>query len=210
MLHRLRVGGIQLLCPGWVHNRHKEGPRLPVYLASIQAGSVQQIYWNRLLWTTLLLYKYIIIMSTLEITRKIRYNDQLTMFHIAHNCPVTNIQWYLRSMRWLLCGNKDNPFFPVPWLLVILSVLALWGRKGPWDETSQYSKTQQFISRASWLGLNADFPLALLILVGGYLWMTSFILLFDHRGYVWAFGGQDALDRIVYFPEWRQPFCLWA
>lgn len=25
MLHRLRVGGIQLLCPGNVHNRNKEG-----------------------------------------------------------------------------------------------------------------------------------------------------------------------------------------
>lgn len=25
MLHRLRVGGIQLLCPGKVHNRNKEG-----------------------------------------------------------------------------------------------------------------------------------------------------------------------------------------
>lgn len=114
MLHRLRVGGFQLLCPGRVHNRNKEGPRLPVCLASVQAGSVQQICFNRFPCTTSILYKYIIIMSTLGIKRKISYNNQQTVFHNIHNCPVRSIHWYLRSMRWLQCGNKDNPLFLVP------------------------------------------------------------------------------------------------
>lgn len=64
-------------------------------------------------------------MSTLEINRKISCNDQQTVFHNVHNCPVRSIHWYLRSMRWPQSGNKDNPFFPVPWMLAILSVLVL-------------------------------------------------------------------------------------
>lgn len=128
------------------------------------------------------------------------------MFHCV---PVLSIQWYLRSMRWLQCGNKGHPLFPVPWMLAILSVLALWGRKQPWDETSQYTKTHQLIARTSLLAINDDFPLALLHLVGGYLWMTSFILLFKHRWSEWALWGQHAVDQIIYFPERRKPCCLW-
>lgn len=140
-------------------------------------------------------------MSTLAIKRKISYNNQQAAFHNGHNCPVRSIRWYSRSMRWLQCGNKDRPLCPVPWMLAILSVLALWGRKHPWDKTIQYSKTQQLIARTSLPGLIADFPLALLHLVGGYLWMTLFILLAEHRGPEWAV-------QMIHFPERRKPRCL--
>lgn len=146
-------------------------------------------------------------MSTLEIKREISYNNRQTVFHNVHNRPVS-IHWYSRSTRWLHSGNKDNPLFPVAWMWAILSVLALWGRKHPWDKSSQYSKTHQLIARTSLLGLNADFPLALLHRVGGDLWMTPFILLFEHRRSAWAFWGQRAVDQIIYFPERRKPRCL--
>lgn len=107
-------------------------------------------------------------------------------------------------MRWLQSGNKDNPFFPVLWFFAILSVLACEKES---TQMSQYSKTHQLISRTSLLGFNADFPLALLHLVGGYLWMTSFILLFGPQMICVGFL-RAAYCRLNYRVSWMKTVLL--
>ena len=128
---------------------------------------MQQICLKQRLCTITVLYKCKMKVCTLEIKRKISCNNQQTVFHNAHNCPVRSIHCYLRSMRWLQSSDKDDPLFPFPWILAILSVLALWGRKHPSDETSQYSKTHQFIPRAR---LHAVFSLSYIKWVGIFEW----------------------------------------
>lgn len=140
--------------------------------------------------------------------RKISYNNKQTVFHDVHNCPVRSIHWHLWSMLWIQCGNKDNPLFRAAWMLAILSVLALWGRKHQLDfkkKRPSIQKAHQIIAQTSLQGLIADFPLALLHPVGGERWMTPFMLL------CYAFRAQRIrvgfLRAACFIPN--DPFC-WA